>query len=323
MKVLVTGGTGFIGASFCRALAAEGHEILALIRNPKKAGSLPKDKIEFLRGDLSIFQDKNLEIPECDVVVHLAAALTVKNQEDYSVNYTTVVDFVECLARQKWKPRRFVFASSLAAGGPTSYGAPLTEDSADSPVEEYGRSKLEAEQYLKSAPFPTTSFRPPMVMGPGSVPVLALFQMAKAGVGVTVTGIDQEVSFIHVDDLAEAILAMCGEESPEHKTYYTAHEQIVTTSSMWKIFGKVFGKKIVVVKIPKVVLRGIAESMTVLSKIFDFDNRVDMKRYKMMTQPAFTCLGEKLHNDLGWKASRDFERTVSDSLAGYKKMGWL
>lgn len=323
MKVFVTGATGFIGMSLCRALAAEGHDIVALIRNPEKAQSLPTEKIQFVRGDLSSFKDKNLELPECDVVVHLAAALTVKNQEDYSVNYTTVVDFVECLSRQKWTPRRFIFASSLAAGGPTSYGAPLSEDSADNPVEEYGRTKLEAEKYLQSAPFPTTSFRPPMVMGPGSVPVLALFQMARAGVGVTVTGIDQEVSFIHVDDLAEAIIAMCGEEGSGHKTYYTVHEEIVTTSSMWKTFGKVFGKKIFVVKIPKNVLRGIAESMTVLAKIFNFDNRVDMKRYKMMTQPAFTCLGEKLEKDLGWKASRNFEQTVRDSLDGYKKMGWL
>ena len=59
MKVLLTGATGFIGGHLCRRLVAGGNHVVALVRDPKKAASLPGE-VERLEGDLSLF-DRELD----------------------------------------------------------------------------------------------------------------------------------------------------------------------------------------------------------------------------------------------------------------------
>ncbi|MFC1474962.1 NAD-dependent epimerase/dehydratase family protein [bacterium] len=312
MKALVTGGTGFIGGHVCRRLVDDGHEVVALVRSPEKAKSLPVKNVELLEGDLSIFRDSSLEIPKCDVVVHLAAVLTVKNQSDYErVNYEPVVDLVECLKAQDWTPERFVFASTQAAGGPSN------------PVEPYGKAKLAAERYLAEAPFPTTSFRPGMVFGPGDPGILTLFKMADKGFAMKVAKLDQKLCFIYVEDLVDGVLKMAQDKDPEHKVFYVVHPEQIDTRSMWKTIGKAFGKKLILIEIPKPVLRRMAVSLSALSKVFGFPNRLDMKKYNQMTEPAFLCSSEKLQSELGWEPRFNFEETVKKTLAGYRRDGWL
>lgn len=323
MKVLVTGATGFIGIHVCRRLVDEGHSVLALLRSPKKAKLLPGDNVERLEGDLSIFSDRNLELPQCDAVIHLAASLTVKSQDDYEKHYTDTVDLVECLKRQAWQPRRFVFASTLSAAGPSKPGRPLTENDPARPVDSYGKNKLRAERYLAHAPFPTTSFRPGPVFGPGDTAALALFKMAQKGIGFKVAGINQQLCFIFVADLADAVVKMAEETGSEHKLYFATSEEYFDTERLWKTIGDVLGRKLTIISIPKRTLRNLADILTVLSKIFDFDNRLDRKKYEQMTRPAFLCSSAKLQRELGWQPSTDFETTMRLTAQSYRDEGLL
>src|SRR5215475_11434302 len=105
MQVLLTGATGFIGGHLCRRLVAAGHSVLALVRDPKKATSLPAG-VEKLEGDLSLFERPDLELPSSEIVIHMAAVVTAKRPEQYqAVNFHAVKSLVDCLARQKWRPR--------------------------------------------------------------------------------------------------------------------------------------------------------------------------------------------------------------------------
>ncbi|MBL4657010.1 MAG: NAD(P)-dependent oxidoreductase [Flavobacteriales bacterium] len=206
MKILVTGGTGFIGRHLCHRLVEDGHELVALIRSPKKANILP-DGIELLEGDLSLFSDPELVLPECDTVVHLAAVVAGKNDAEYrKINHEAVVSFIECLERQSWTPKQFVFASSLAAAGPSPPDTILTEAMMPKPIDLYGEAKLKSEQYLRGEnqvgerrrTIPTTSFRPAIVLGPLDGATFTLYKMAKLGVGFRPAGPEQPVSFIDV-----------------------------------------------------------------------------------------------------------------------------
>jgi nucleoside-diphosphate-sugar epimerase len=124
MRVLVTGGTGFIGHHVCRRFVDRGDHVVALVRSPGKAARLPAG-VEPLKGDLSLFADPGLELPPFDVVVHLAGVVAADHLAQYeAINFTAVRDLVECVARQKWKPARLLFASSLAAAGPSARDAP-------------------------------------------------------------------------------------------------------------------------------------------------------------------------------------------------------
>jgi nucleoside-diphosphate-sugar epimerase len=138
LRILVTGGTGFIGRHLCRRLVERGDHVVALVRSPSKTTHLPAG-VETLTGDLSLFADPNVELPPFDVVVHLAGVVAADRPAEYeAINFTAVRDVVGCLARQKWKPARLLFASSLAAAGPSPLDIELTEADVLRPIETYG-----------------------------------------------------------------------------------------------------------------------------------------------------------------------------------------
>src|SRR5262245_23502605 len=100
MKFFLTGATGFIGTDLSRRLVADGHSVVALVRNPKKAAELPPE-VERFEGDLSTFDDPGCVLPPCDIVIHMAGVVTAKNPADYDrVNFGAVKSFVACLERQ-------------------------------------------------------------------------------------------------------------------------------------------------------------------------------------------------------------------------------
>src|SRR5205814_1926475 len=141
--------------------------------------------------------------------------------DDYdAINFRGVKNLVDGLARQEWRPRRFLFASSLAAAGPSVPGVRKTESDVCDPVDDYGRAKLAAEIFLRAAPFPTTSFRPSVVFGPKDPATFTFFRMASRGWGFRVGGPAQAFSFIDVDDLVDGIMRMADDTSSEHRTYF-------------------------------------------------------------------------------------------------------
>ena len=166
MRFFVTGATGFIGRHLCQALVSRGHEVVAMVRSAAKLGVLPK-RIELFQGDLGCFADRATVLPVADIVIHLAGVVAADELEEYeAVNYRAVEQLLACLGRQSWTPRRLLFASSLAAAGPSPANQPWTERETLHPIDPYGSAKARAEVVVAKAPFPTTSFRPPMVFGP-------------------------------------------------------------------------------------------------------------------------------------------------------------
>ena len=163
MKFFITGATGFIGSSLCHALIEGGHEVVALLRSEHKRSLLPNTGITLIKGDLSVFKHK-INLPPCDVVIHLASKMGPPSdrwfKEQHSLHETQ--DLISGLMGQNWQPKRLLFSSSIAALGPTSETIPLDESAPFRPVEPYGVSKMEVEQYLQTVEaFPVTSFRPP------------------------------------------------------------------------------------------------------------------------------------------------------------------
>jgi nucleoside-diphosphate-sugar epimerase len=214
MRILITGGTGFIGHHLVQQLTARGDHVIALVRSPAKAAEKLPPGTETLAGDLSLFANPSTVLPACDVVIHLAGVVAADTLAEYdAINFRAVADLVECLKRQTWKPQRLLFASSLAAAGPST-SRPWTEADTLHPIDAYGVAKAKAEVVMREAPFPTTSFRPPIVFGPGDDATLTLFKSARAGVGMCVGGAPQALSFVDVRDLVDAIVLMADDRRP-------------------------------------------------------------------------------------------------------------
>lgn len=325
MKYFVTGATGFIGSHLCRALLAKGDEVFGLVRNSEKLyPDLVDAGFQSVHGDLSLFCKEDTILPEVDYVIHLAGVVAGKNLAEYAeVNTKATQDVLTCLEGQSWKPKRFLLASSLAAYGPTQGDFFWSEEDAPSPIDPYGIAKLEAEKLLCQASFPTTAFRPGIVLGWGDPATLTLFKMAKSGFAALPIGPQQKISFIDVQDAVTGIIAMCTEQDDERQSYFLVSNEIVGSDDILHAMAKVFGSSVFIAKIPKFVLWTAMVLSTFFSKIFGYTNQLDLKQYKQITAPNFLCRSAKLQEKTGWTPQLGLETSLKRAVDGYKDLGLL
>ena len=323
MRILVTGGTGFIGHHLCRRLVDRGDHVVALVRSPSKTGRLPAG-VEALKGDLSLFADPEVELPPFDVVVHLAGIIAADRPAEYeAINFTSVRDLVDCLARQKWKPARLLFASSLAAAGPSALDVEWTEADVPRPIEPYGDAKARAEEVVRAAPFPTTAFRPPVVLGPGDEASLTLFRAAQAGLGFRVAGEPQRLSFVDVRDLVDAIALMADDRRSGSYCYFASHPDRIDVRMLWRELARAVGRKVLVLPIPRPLLYLAMLASTFGAALFRYKNQLDAKQYAQMAAPAFLCSSARLREELGWAPRHGLADCLENAAEGYRAAGAL
>ncbi|MEM9234940.1 MAG: UDP-glucose 4-epimerase GalE, partial [Pseudomonadota bacterium] len=152
MRVLVTGGAGYIGSHACKALHAAGHEPIALDNFTTghpwavKWGPLAKVDLNDRDGVMKTFEEYRP-----DAVMHFAALSIVgesvaKPDLYYRTNVSGTLNLFEAMAATG--VMRFVFSSSCATYGETSE-MPLTENAPQAPLNPYGQSKMMVEQMLR------------------------------------------------------------------------------------------------------------------------------------------------------------------------------
>ena len=144
MKILVTGGNGFIGHTLVRHLLKEGNGVKVIDIKPI---NFTHPRLEFIRK--SVLEDLRWEMRDCDMVYHLAAELGVVNSDKkplgtLAVNIDGTVNVFRCALGTNVK--KIVYTSSSEVYGEPRE-IPIREDSPKSPVSIYGVSKLTAEMY--------------------------------------------------------------------------------------------------------------------------------------------------------------------------------
>lgn len=209
MKVLVTGGSGFLGINLIRYLRTKGvDEIRVLDIADFDYPEQSEPWLKFLKGDVRDVAAVERSVEGCDVVVHCAAALPLYSEEDI---YTTEVDGCRNVlaACRKFGCDRMIQISSTAVYGvPKKH--PIYETDPIVGVGPYGHAKIEAEVICRAAikeGYCVSIIRPKSFIGPERLGVFALFyDWAYTGHGFPMIGSGQNrYQLMDVDDLCGAI----------------------------------------------------------------------------------------------------------------------
>jgi UDP-glucose 4-epimerase len=153
MKILVTGGAGYIGSFMTKALLDKGHDVIVFDSLERGYRDAVDKRAKFIQGDLknpatleALFSGENI-----DSVMHFAAYTSVeestKDPQKYYQNNTKGSENLLTAMIETNKIDKFIFSSSAAVYG-NPIKVPIPEDHPKNPINPYGKSKLEVEEML-------------------------------------------------------------------------------------------------------------------------------------------------------------------------------
>lgn len=323
MRAFVTGGTGFVGAHLVEALLARGDDVTCLVRNHDKAAALGWGPgVRIVRGDLGATDALRQGCRDAEIVYHVAGAIKARDATAFmGLNRDTTANVLE--AAQEHPPRRFVYVSSQAVGGPSPHGQPIDESQPPRPVTGYGRSKLAAELLVRAMPFPWTIVRPPVVYGEWDREILKIFRFARLGAVPVFGDGSQELSVIYGSDLGRALIAAGTSPNTERRIYYAAHAETTTSGALVRAVGKAVGKDVRLVPIPALAARAALWTAGTLAGLFGRATVLSSDKANEFLAPAWTCRSDALTRDTGWRAEVPLEEGLRRTAAWYRARGWL
>lgn len=231
MKILVTGGAGFIGSHLTKALIDRGDQVVIVdnfndyyepqLKEDRLKTILKKYKFKLYRGDIRdmALLEKIFKKEKIDKVVHLAAMAGVRNSLKNPLLYEEVnvrgtMNLLELSVKHGIK--NFVYASSSSVYG-NNKKLPFSEsDSVDGPISPYAASKksceLMAHVYSHIYGLPTTGLRFFTVYGPWGRPDMALFLFTDAIIKKEPINVYNKGkmtrNFTYIDDIVSGIMTV-------------------------------------------------------------------------------------------------------------------
>jgi dihydroflavonol-4-reductase len=214
MKVLVTGGTGFVGSRVARKLVERGDTVRCLARASSSLANLYGLPVELARGNLQDAASLNEAVRGCNTVYHLAADYRLWSRDPQEL-YRSNVDGTRNLlaAAEREGCERFVYCSTVGALGNPGDGTPGTETTPVTILEmvgHYKRSKFLAEhEAVKAAQrgVPVVIVNPSTPVGPNDIKPTETGRLITRFLNDQMPGyVDTGLNLVDVDDVAEGHL---------------------------------------------------------------------------------------------------------------------
>ena len=263
MKILVTGGTGFVGRAALPALQAAGHTVRLALRS--SGAVVPVESV--VVGELGPATDWARALDGIDAVVHLAARVHVMRDHSGSGEEIkrTNTDGTLRLAHAAASAgaRRFVFVSTIKVNGELTTSRPFSADDEPHPCDDYGWSKLTAELGLREIKgIEPVIIRPPLVHGPGAKGNLARFcRLAQSGLPVPFGAIDNRRNLVGVANLANLIERCVWHAAAPGEVFLAADGEPLSTPQLYRTIAAALGRPARIVHVPVALMRAVARPL--------------------------------------------------------------
>ena len=305
MKILVIGGTLFIGRETVRRLVGRGHDLTVLHRHDHHDLGPAIANVTAERSDLAAMA-RVLQEGRFDAIVDMV----------YDWQKGTPAEQVDATARNGGKSlKRYLFMSSIAAYGPGSDHRESDPLVADDNPSVYARQKAASERALfrlhGESGVPVTTFRPPFVHGPRQPFYREAFfwdRLRDARPIILPDGGDAPMQWVFVGDLAEACARAIDIPEAAGEAFNIAHTERLTQRSFIETLARVAGAVPTFVSVPRSAIQAAGGS--VFGGNLYFGEFLDI--------PSHTSVIEKAPRVLGVTPTK-LETALEESYAWYKE----
>jgi nucleoside-diphosphate-sugar epimerase len=326
VRVLVTGGTGFLGTRLVHRLLSERVAVRVLVRSPAKAKPLIDDGAEVVVGEITDEQAVAASLEDVSVVYHLAGRLLIPGIQPDEYRRTHVEGtrllLSHCLRQSGLE--RFVHCSTTGVLGATG-DRPADESAPVRPTNIYEATKAEAETAVRSAwpdGFPAVIVRPGLVYGPGDLHLLGFFRAVLRRRFRPIGSRPVRLHPIYIDDMIEALVACSRCPGAVGECFHIAGRESVPLAALAEAIARAGGTSLPSGRIPLPAARTAAFVGDRLPPKLRRSAPLTRTRLDFLIHSRVYDV-EKARRVLDFAATTDLQTGIATTLAWYRRQGLL
>lgn len=334
-RILITGASGFIGRFLTEEALRRGYDVWAGVRSSSSRRHLQDERIRFIElrydDEEALTEQLHAVVTETGAwhyVVHNAGITKTLNASDfYKINAFYTHTLIEALEKSGCRPEKFILMSSLSSYGPVNEYSfrPIRLDDEQQPDSVYGKSKLEAELFLRAQTyFPYVILRPTGVYGPGDEDYLVEMKSIKQGFDFKMGMKPQNITFIYVKDLAVAVFLALENASVRDCAYFVADGDVYTDSEFAAMVTRLLGKRFILnVRVPLWMGYIACVCSEIVGHLVGRPMTLNTDKYKILKQRNWICETEPIRRELGFIPKYNLKEGLEETIRYNKKQGLL
>ncbi len=326
--VLVTGASGFTGSVLTRKLVEAGLRVRAVARACSNLDALQDLDIEWIRGD--VFDEAVMQqaLAGQQYVFHVAAAFR-EAKGGYQDYWNVHVRSTQIIAQEVIKNpdfKRYVHISTFGVHGHVE-NPPGSEESPYAPGDDYQRTKLEAEEWLRGfavdhPELDYTIIRPAAIYGPGDRRLLKLFKMAVRPIFPLLGKGKCMYHLVHVDDLTNCFLIAATKPEARGEAIICGGDEPIPIADIARIVADHFGVKTRIVRLPIGPFFLLADICEWICKPLKIEPPLYRRRVAFYSKDREFDVS-KMRRVLGYQPVHTNTQGIRETADWYVQQGWM